>query len=74
MKQPVGWTDTNASVISAKFQYLSTIFTLWMNEDSMTGRPFGAWFKQRIEVFRKVNIKIDDEYNFLTMNHKINSS
>ena len=45
-----------------------------MDEDSMVGRPFWAWFKQRIEEFRKVNIKIDDEYNFLTMNHKINSS
>ena len=42
-----------------------------MDEDSMTGRPFWAWFKQRIEEFRKVNIKIDDEYNVHTMNHKL---
>ena len=41
-KQPVGWTETNASVISAKFQYWSTIFTLLMDEDSMAGRPFWA--------------------------------
>ena len=71
MKQPVGWTETNASVISAKFKYWSTIFTLLMDEDSMAGRPFWAWFKQRIEEFRKVNIKIDDEYNVHTMNHKL---
>ena len=37
----------------------------------MVGRPFWAWFKQRIEEFRKVNIKIVDEYNVHTMNHKL---
>ena len=71
MKQPVGWTETNASVISAKFKYWSTIFALLMDEDSMAGRPFWAWFKQRKEEFRKVNIKIDDEYNVHTMNDKL---
>ena len=39
-KQPVGWTENNVSVISAKFQYWSRIFTLLMDEDSMAGRPF----------------------------------
>ena len=38
-KQPVGWTETNASVILAKFQYCSRIFTLLMDEDSMAGIP-----------------------------------
>ena len=71
MKQPVGWTETNASVILAKFQYWSRIFTLLMNEDSMAGRSFWAWFKQRIEEFRKVNIKIDDNFNVHTINHKL---
>ena len=70
-KQPVGWTDTNVGVISAKFQYWSRIFTLLMDEDSMAGRPFWAWFKQRIEEFRKVNIKIDDDYNVHTISHKL---
>ena len=42
-----------------------------MNEDSMIGRPFWAWFKQRIEKFRKVNIKIDDDFNVHTINHKL---
>ena len=42
MKQPVGRTETNARVISAKFQYWSTIFTLLMDEDSMVGRSFWA--------------------------------
>ena len=63
--------ETNASVILAKFQYWSRIFTLLMDEDSMAGMPFWAWFKQRIEEFKKVNIKIDDEYIVHTMNHKL---
>ena len=71
MKQPVGWMETNASVILAKFQYWSGIFTLLMDEDSMTGIPFEVWFKQKIEEFRKVNIKIDDDFNVHTMNHKL---
>ena len=37
----------------------------------MIGRPFWAWFKQRIEECRKVNIKIDDDFNVHTMNHKL---
>ena len=42
-----------------------------MDEDSIAGRSFWAWFKQRIEEFRKVNIKVDDKYNVHTMNHKL---
>ena len=37
----------------------------------MTGIPFWVWFKQRIEEFRKVNIKIDDDFNVHTINHKL---
>ena len=37
----------------------------------MTGRLFWAWFKQIIEEFRKVNIKLDDDLNAHTMNHKL---
>ena len=37
----------------------------------MTRRPFWAWFKQRIEDFRKVNIKTDDNFNVHKMNHKL---
>ena len=37
----------------------------------MVGRPFWAWFKQKIEEFRKVNIKLDDDLNAHTMNHKL---
>ena len=57
MKHPVGWTETNASVILAKFQYWSSIFTLLMDEDSMAGRPFWAWFKQRIKKLEKLTLK-----------------
>ena len=71
MNQPVEWMETNASVILAKFQYWAIIFTLLMDEVSMVGRPFWAWFNQKIEEFRKVNIKIDDDFNFYTMNHKL---
>ena len=71
MKQPVGWTETNTSVISAKFQYWYMIFNLLMDEDNMTGRPFWVWFKQRIEEFIKVNISIDDDFNVCTMNHNL---
>ena len=71
MKQPVGWTETNGSVILAKFQYWSKIFTLLMDGDSMAGRPYWTWFKQKIEEFRKVNIKIDDYFNVHSMNYKL---
>ena len=74
IKQPVGWTEINASVILEQFQYWSRIFTLLMDEDSMVGIPFGVWFKQRIEEFIKVNIKIDDDFNVYTMNHKLTHS
>ena len=70
-KQPVGWTETNASVISTKFKYWSSTFTLLMDEDSMVGISFWVCFKQRIEEFRKVNIKLDDDLNTNTINHKL---
>ena len=37
----------------------------------MTGRPFWAWFKERIEELRKINVNIDDDFNVHTMIHKL---
>ena len=38
-----------------------------MDEDSMAGRPFWGWFKHRLEEFRKMKLKVDEDYNAQTL-------
>ena len=56
---PKDWNENNASSIIVKHKYWENIFTLLMDEDSMSGRPFWGWFKHRLEEFRKNKIKLD---------------
>ena len=47
----------------AKYKYGKNIFTLLIDEDSMAGHSFWGWFKHRLEEFRKMKSKIDDNLN-----------
>ena len=40
-----------------------------MDEDSMAGRPFGGWFKHRLEEFRKMKLKVEENYNAQTLSN-----
>ena len=40
-----------------------------MDEDSMAGRPFWGWFKHRLEEFRKMKLKVDEDFNIRTLLH-----
>ena len=40
-----------------------------MGEDSMTGRPFWGWFKHRLEEFRKMKLKVDEDCNTQTLSN-----
>ena len=33
----------------------------------MAGRPFRGWFKHRLEKFRKMKLKVDEDYNAQTL-------
>ena len=38
-----------------------------MDEDSMAGRSFWGWFKDRLEKFRKMKLKVDEDSNIQTL-------
>ena len=40
-----------------------------MDEDSMGFRPFFGWFKHRLEEFRKMIRKVDEDYNAQTLSN-----
>ena len=40
-----------------------------MDEDSMAGHPFWGWFKHRLEKFRKIKLKIDEDLNIQPIFH-----
>lgn len=46
---------------STYYDHWSPIFTLSINEDSMTSRSFWSWFRDRTEESRTMQIKIDNE-------------
>ena len=41
-----------------------------MDEDSMAGRPFWGWFKHRLEEFRKIKVKVDEDLNIKPILHE----
>ena len=53
--------EKNASVILDKHKYWKNIFTLLIDKDSMAGRPFWGWFKDRLEEFRKMKLRVDQD-------------
>ena len=59
----------NNSTITAKHKYWKDIFTLLMDEDSMTGRSFWGWFKHRLEEFGNMELKVDKGFNIQTLLH-----
>ena len=62
-KPPKDWKEENASLNIDKHNYWKNIFTLLLDEDSMAGRSFWGWFKHRLEEFRKIKLKIDEDLN-----------
>ena len=66
---PTDWNEKNASLILDKHKYWKNVFTLLMDEDSMVGRPFWGWFKHRLEEFRKIKLKVDEDYNAQTLSN-----
>ena len=40
-----------------------------MDEDSMAGRPFWGQFKHKLEEFRKIKLKVDEDYNAQTLSN-----
>ena len=50
--------------------YWKNMFTLLMDEDSMARRPFWGWFKHRLEDFRKIEVKVDEDLNIKPILHE----
>ena len=63
------WKEKNASSITAKYEYWRIIFNLLMDEESMVNRQFWGWFKHRLEEFRKMKFKIDEDLNIKLLLH-----
>ena len=40
-----------------------------MDEDSVDGRPFWGWSKHRLEEFRKMKLKVDENYKNQTLSN-----
>ena len=68
-KPPKDWKEKNVSLKIAKHKYWKNIFTLLMDEDSMVGRPFWGWFKHRLEEFRTIKLKADENLNIQPIFH-----
>ena len=68
-KPPKDWKEKNVSLKIAKHQYWKNIFTLLMDEDSMVGRPFWGWFKHRLEEFRTIKLKADENLSIQPIFH-----
>ena len=45
------------------------MLTLLMDEDSMAERPFWGWFNHRLEGFRKIKLKVDEDLNIQPIFH-----